>query len=214
MAYSKDGLLGNFRGRLSNFVVYEREGKTVIRSLPSVKRAPAQGAEKANQGSFSVVMKIMQSVKPFIKWGFYNVAQGRSAFHTAMSVNLQQRKLSDNPSDLRWLILSQGERAGALQAGFSIQGQKAIIEWQKPQAGKPWAEDDQVMLLAINTKTLDTTHYPNAALRSMHKAEIGLPAFESEGQILVFIAFKDPMDVSAKKDITKTSDSQTLEMKQ
>jgi len=199
MAFTKEGFLGHFSGKLGNTVVYEMYGKTVIRSKPAYKRRPAKGALKQAQTDFSRVMKIMQAVRSVIRLGFRDVAEGRSAFHTAMSLNLVNYRSAENPEDLRWLVVSQGDRAGAQDLAMEVQDKNANITWGDPEPGKPYKMNDQVLLLAINNMTLQTTDKVQAARRSEKRAEIALPAAKEGENILVFIAFHNPLEAVSKK---------------
>lgn len=210
MAFTKEGFLGNFKGQLANTVVYEMYGKTVIRSKPAYKRRPAKGALKQAQTDFSRVMKIMQAARSVIRLGFRDVAEGRSAFHTAMSMNLVNYRNAETPEDLRWLLVSQGDRAGALEVTMEVQDTKAIITWGDPEPGKPYKMNDQVLLLAFNNKTLQTTDKVQAAKRSEKIAEIVLPPVKEGESILVFIAFYNPFEALAKKSPNNFSKSQVV----
>ena len=210
MAFTKEGFLGNFKGQLGNTVVYEMYGKTVIRSKPAYKRRPAKGALKQAQSDFSRVMKIMQATRSVIRLGFRDVAEGRSAFHTAMSANLVNYRNSETPEDLRWLVVSQGDRAGALDVAMEVQDNKATITWGDPEPGKPYSVNDQVMLMAINDKTLQTTDKVQAAKRSEKTAEIVLPPVKEGESLLVFITFHNPLEAAAKKSPKNMSVSQWI----
>ncbi len=210
MAFTKEGFLGNFKGQLGNTVVYEMYGKTVIRSKPAYKRRPAKGALKQAQTDFSRVMKIMQAARSVIRLGFRDVAEGRSAFHTAMSANLVNYRNAENPEDLHWLVVSQGERAGALEVTMEVRGDKATITWGDPEPGKPYKMNDQVLLMTINDKTLHTTDKVQAAKRSEKIAEIVLPAVKEGENILVFIAFYNPFEALARKSPSNFSKSQVV----
>ena len=210
MAYTKEGFLGNFSGKLSNTVAYEFYGKTVIRSRPSGKRRPAEGALKQAQTDFSRVMKVMQAARSAVRVSFRDVAEGRSAFNTAMSVNLVNYRKAANPGDLRWLVISQGERAGAQDVAMEIVGNKVTVTWGEPEAGKPYHRNDQVMLLAINDKTLAETDNVQAARRSDHSAQILVPPVKDGENLLVFIAFHNPLEAADQKSPKNVSMSQLV----
>jgi hypothetical protein len=208
MAYTKDGLFGNFSGSLSNLIVYQVHGQTRVRTMPKTKQPAAAGAKKQAQQNFTLVMKIMQAAKPFIKKGFQDVSDGRSAFHTALSVNLNALRASENPESLNWLKLSQGKRAGAKDLSMSVQDNKAIVVWGEPEPAKPFKESDQVMLLALNTTTLDVNTVLEAGRRMHKQAGIKLPDCLPGQKVLLFLAFYDL--IPAKKDAKNISESQLV----
>ncbi|MEE4177077.1 MAG: DUF6266 family protein [Bacteroides sp.] len=210
MASTKEGPLGNFSGKIGNVVAYEMFGKTVMRSRPSGKRRPAQGALKEAQSDFSKVMKVMQSVRSVVRVGFNPQAMGRSAFHAAMSVNLVNYRNAANPDDLRWLVISQGERAWAQDVLKTIEGNKIVVSWGDPEVGKPNSVNDQVMLLALNDTTLENTENLQAALRKEKRAELILPPAKEGENILVFMAFHNPIEAASHKSLENVSDSRLI----
>ncbi|MBW6498129.1 MAG: hypothetical protein K0B09_07065 [Bacteroidales bacterium] len=210
MAYTKEGFLGPFKGRIGKVVFYEMYGKTVGRSLPSVKRKPAKGALKESQNDFARVMKIMQKVKPFVRLGFKDMAEGRSAFHTALSENLKRYRLAENREELTWLCVSKGERAGALDLTLNIEGKVATVSWGEPEPRRPFAPNDRVMLLAFNPATIDSNYDLHAATRAEGTATLILPPAKEEENMLVFISFLNATGMGDKKNLKNISDSQLV----
>ncbi|MDX9943141.1 MAG: DUF6266 family protein [Bacteroidales bacterium] len=210
MASTKEGPLGNYSGRIGNIVAYEMFGKTIMRSRPSGKRRPAQGALKQAQTDFSKVMKVMQSARSAVRVGFNPQAEGRSAFHAAMSVNLVNYRNAASPEDLHWLVISQGERSWAQDVAMTIEGNKAVVTWGDPEPGKRYSVSDQVMLLAMNDTSLDSSVNLQAAQRKEKRAELALPPAKAGENILVFMAFHNPIEASSNKSLENVSDSRLI----
>ncbi|MBW6499410.1 MAG: hypothetical protein K0B09_13550 [Bacteroidales bacterium] len=208
MAYAKQGLLGEFKGRLGNTVIYEVYGKTRIRLKPSVKPPPATGAKKQAQEDFKLVMSLMQATKAFVRIGFYDQAEGRSAFHEGLSFNLNSYRQAENKDIGAWLQLSNGQRAGAQNLAIQREGKKAIVSWGAPEPGKVAAGDDAVLLLALNTCNFDCNWVLSKYQRSQQQAEIILPPLKEDEECLVFVAFRKQLQV--KKDIRNISASQVV----
>jgi hypothetical protein len=202
-----DGLPGGLKGAIGNVVVYQFMGKTVVRSMPTKKRAPAKGAQRKTQDDFAQMMKIMQAVKDFVKAGFHDAAEGRTAFQTALSVNIRSRSQWQQPGNLHWLVLSQGERAGASSLKVQCKQNQAAITWDTAAAGGISSADDSVMLLALNSTTLACTYNLAASTRKKGEAKLELPAAVAGEEILVFIAFRSTSG-GEKKNIKNISDSQ------
>lgn len=207
MAYAKLGLLGEFKGRLGNTVIYEVYGKTRIRLKPSVKPPPATGAKKQAQEDFKRVMGIMQATKAFVRIGFFDEAEGRSAFHEGLSHNLKRLRESEDKNEANWLQLSTGKRASALEVSMEIEGKQCTIRWGQPEADKPWSDQDTVMLLALNTASLAAT-MATKAQRGNHQAAIQLPPAGSGEEVLVFVAFRK--QYPTKKQLINMSVSQVV----
>jgi len=211
MAFSQEGLLGDFSGRIGNLVVYKLKGKTVIRSMPAVTRGPARGRLKQTQDGFSRVMTVLRGLKAFVKVGFHDFAGGDYVFQKALSENLKRYHAAGSPEGLDWLLLSAGERAGAQQLSLAVSGSKATISWGEPEADKPWGPDDTVMVLALNTSSLQSTHKVNAARRSQGKATLSLPPATDDERIRVFVGFIHMEGRMTGLNLKNISDSQWAE---
>lgn len=209
MAQSSEGLLGNYSGRLSNLVYYKVNGKTRVRTLSPGKMPPAIGAKKKAQEDFAMVMKVMQAVKYYIKTGFHDVSGGRTAFHTALSVNIKRMRADANPGKLKWLLPSQGSRAGASEVLATISGTKATVNWGPPYNGQHWRGNDMVMLLALNTTTLSEV-IDTRATRNQSSHSFELPPMEAGEEVQIFISFFNPLPESNNKNPENISTAQLV----
>lgn len=211
MAYTSKGFLGEFRGSIRNMIIYQVGDKTLIRSRPAGRKGPASPKLKAAQTKFGRVTSIVKAVKPFTEEGFRDVAGGRYVFQRALSENLARYDAAATPEDLGWLALSMGDRAGAQDLALTVVGNKATITWGAPEQGKPSSPKDQVLLLAINTTSLDATDNFNAGQRSKGQATIKLPPVQEGEQIRVGIAFRDLAGTMLGCSLSNISSSQWVE---
>ncbi|MEE4177595.1 MAG: DUF6266 family protein [Bacteroides sp.] len=211
MAYTRKGFLGEFQGRIRNMVIYQMNGKTIVRNKPSGRRGPASPALQAAQGKFARVMNVVQGVKPFLQAGFRDVAGGRYVFQRALSENLARYDQSAAPETLDWLTMSLGERAGARDLILTIDGNTGQVSWGEPEEGKPYSATDQVLMLALNTTTLDATDNYNAGQRSKGQATIKLPPVKEDEKIRVYVAFRDLEGTNDGYSLNNISSSQTAE---
>jgi hypothetical protein len=211
MAASKDIFPSGFRGRIGNVVVYQALGKTIVRSMPSKKRAPAKGAQKQTQNDFARVMKILQTMTPFVRIGFHDAAEGRTAFQTAMSENLRRFMEAAVPENLQWLLVSKGERAGAVELRVQRNEKMATAKWDAAPESKLSSDDDMVMVLALNTATLACNYNPDAGSRRNGQAKLPLPPALPGEKILFFIAFRN-ISGTSKKSLKNISESQYIEI--
>jgi hypothetical protein len=207
MAYTNEGILGDFSGKLSHFIVYKAYGKTIIRSRPAGRSGKPSPKLKAAQTVFARVMEVMRPMKWFVRAGFYDVAQGRSAFHQALSENLLRYRAAENPADLRWLLLSRGTRAGAQDVACSIGEKYVEISWGAPEEGKPWADDDQAMVVATNNTTMLMAGSLSAGRRSQGHARVRRPPTEAGEEVRVYLAFRCALPTPGGKDIENVSES-------
>jgi hypothetical protein len=117
-------------------------------------------------------------------------------------------RASENPESFNWLQPGEGKRAGAQDLSMSVQDNMATITWGEPEQDKPFKESDEVMLLAINTTTLDANTVLEAGMRMHKQANIKLPDYLPGQKVLVFLAFYEL--IPAKKDAKNISKSQLV----
>lgn len=188
MARIENGPFGNISGRVGNVVVYMLNGKMVMRSLPSVKRKKASGRQKETQDLFANVVKPVRAAKSFIKIGFAGV-KGFSAYHTALSLNLQ-RMAENGQFSYSKMIFSKGKLAAAIEPLALIDSNlKLTISWQQNEPSKPCTDTDTVLLLVLNTSLNHAEFEFNAGKRSAGNASIQLKRAEKANQLEVYIAF-------------------------
>lgn len=212
MARSDASILGDFTGRIGNLVVYKLNGKTVIRTRPAGRTKKVTPRQKQNQEDFKHVMQFMQSLTKVINTGFYDVTQGRFAYHSAFSANLKAYKEAGRPTGLEWLKLSEGIRDGAEDLKLESLGENRFkISWGEP-SGVGWSGNhDRVFVVAVN-KSGDKYHYVNVANAQRHQQEAELNMNSSqckpEDEIHFFLFFQDVEGSFHKKNLRNVSSSQ------
>lgn len=188
MAILDQGALGRFGGKVGKVVIYQMHGKLVMRSLPGKRKAKAKGRQKATQDLFALVMNAMKIARAFIRTGFANY-NGHSAFHSALSCNMQRVNAAGS-FGYSTLLFSSGNLAVVINPTITISDTKQIqIGWLENEAGKPAADSDCAMVLAFNTKRNFTEAEFNAGTRGAQKAGITLSQSVSGDQLEVYLAF-------------------------
>ncbi|MBE0650706.1 MAG: hypothetical protein IH595_07670, partial [Bacteroidales bacterium] len=139
MARSDASILGDFTGRIGNVIVYKLNGKTVMRIRPAGGKKKPSPKQKQNRDDFTHVMKYMRSLKWIINTGFYDVTNGRFAFHSAFSANLKAYKTAGKPGGLEWLKLSEGTRTGAENLQIeALDNERFKVIWGNPNDKDGW----------------------------------------------------------------------------
>lgn len=213
MATSSSGLFGDFSGKIGNLVVYQMNGKTIVRTRPSVKHKAATGKRKQYQEDFSFLMKLMQATSDYIKIGFKELAVNSTTFRKALSSNLKKYRGLQRPSGLEWLDLSIGERAGVQNFAVSLLTETKIkYKWGEAEAGLPFDKNDAVMAMVLNTKTLLSTKIFYSARRENYGLEIDAPPFEDVEDLFCFLTLIKP-NFHTKADLKNISNSQCAVIK-
>ncbi|NLF43428.1 MAG: hypothetical protein GX587_12090 [Bacteroidales bacterium] len=213
MARAKNGLYGPLSGMVGNLVFYELNGQQVVRVKGVVPSKPSGGRMKEVQGDFSTVMKVVQAVSHFARVGFYDLAEGRMAFQKALSVNLLRYRAAEDKELLRWLLVSEGQRAGAedLMAGFTDDDSLAM-SWGTAMPNMEWSDDDLAMLMAINARSLETSINLTTFRRHHHSAILKLPPLQPGDILQCFLSFHSPLDPDSSISLGNISKSQRFEL--
>ena len=184
MAISREGLAGLLSGTIGNVVVYEMNGKMVVRSRPSVKRKKAKGQQKQTQVLFAQVMKAMQIAKPFLRIGFAN-QKGHSAFHSAMSANMLRMKTEDQFSYEK-LIFSSGKEIECSNISLVIDpGNKLQLQWHEDNA-----DSEETSTILVYNETQQHCEYGlNCGKRISMEASLQLKNTRPGDKIHVYLAF-------------------------
>lgn len=205
MATSRKGLAGLLSGTIGNVVVYEMNGKMVVRSRPSVKRKKAKGQQKQTQDMFAQVMKAMQIAKPFLRIGFAN-QKGHSAFHSAMSANMLRMKTEDQFS-FEKLIFSSGKEIECSNISQVIQpGNKLQLQWHEDNADSEAYREETSAILVFNETQQHCEYGLSCGKRNSLEASLQLKNARSGDTLHIYLAFLDynNMLISQKFSITQS----------
>ncbi len=208
MAIVNNGLLGNLSGKLGKVVIYTLNGKLVMRSLPTKKRAKAKGRQKASQELFTQVMKPMQFAREFLRISFAG-ATGRSPYHSALSLNASRIAAAGSFS-YAGLLFSQGKLAGASGITMSFTDITTIeVNWTGSETNKPALATDGAVLFAVVPGRQGAEFNLFAGKRGEGRATLKLKTTQPGDQLEVYLLFIE-IEKSIQGEKYMISDSQWL----
>ena len=179
-------------GKIGRHVHYEMFGNQVVRSMPRKTTKPTTPDRKINQSKFQKTQVVMQAMIPFIRVGFSGYTDDHSAYHEAMSVNLQQNIFSSSETgeaDYSRVILSRGELPGAGQVEAQRMDQNKIQLTWSTAPGNGGSSTDQVMLLLYCPAKNISFIRMDAASRGDGIVTVELPAYLADESLEAFISF-------------------------
>lgn len=200
-------------GRIGNVVYSRRWGKTVASSVPDFSNVKRSQRQLKRQADFAHVMAMMQLVGEFTRIGFGRENPTRSTFHEAFSYNLPLYEYApeNEKSGLSWLQISDGWLAGTQHAAIDdISDGEALIGWGEPVPGKKHAENDEVMVVAVNNLQRSMTGIHDGILREMKQAWLPLPATAPGDTLWFFIAFFTERQAQGNYSLNGSSVSQFI----
>lgn len=188
MGSIKQGLLGGVSGKVGNIVGYRRKGKDLVRvQAASISDAKTPKQLKQRQ-KVATVMEFLKPILPFIRIGYKNYAQGRTAYNTATSF-LLKRCLTENEKgeaeiNYRRVMVSIGFLLPAMDATATYSEHRMTFAWTDNSGTGNAESTDTAMLLVHNKEKGANVYHTNAALRSDSTATLALPK-DWEGDTLV-----------------------------
>lgn len=112
MATYKQGVHGDFSGRVGNIVGSSWKGRSVMKIRPAKVNNPRTPAQQANRGRFSLMGRFLSTQSRLIRIGWNAVAQNTTAFNEAMRYNLSEAIDGEHPDlfiDFSKVKLSHGQ---------------------------------------------------------------------------------------------------------
>jgi len=168
-------------------VIYELNGKMVMRSMPAKKRGKSKGRQKETQELFKQVMKPMQIAKAYLRYTFAG-HKGYSPYHSALAINMKQISEAGAFS-YQQLLFSTGKLAGVTQTALYIKEHRIVeVSWQTNEAEKPASAQDISMLLAFNVTRQQVEFNTFAGRRHDGKAILLLNEAQTGDQLEIYLS--------------------------
>lgn len=193
MGTLKQGILGGVSGKVGNVVGFHRKGKDIIRvqaATVSDARTPKQLKQRQKVAE---AIAFLKPILPFIRIGYKNYAQERTAYNTATSY-LMKRCISTNEEgvavvDLQRVMVSIGFLNGAPNASASCETNKVVFGWED-NSGEGNAESTDIVMLLVYNKEKGTAVYnTHAGLRSASTASIPIPENWKKDSLATYLSF-------------------------
>lgn len=138
MAIVEQGITGAFIGKVGTVIGYQLNGQNVMRSIGRRRTKPFTELELLNQAKMKVTSEFLRRIKPFVKFGFREVAPEGSrvgAFQLAQSHVRKQALDFDadgkpfvNPAKV---LISKGSLEPPRNCRLTRDGDRLIFTWDK-----------------------------------------------------------------------------------
>ncbi|MBB5438641.1 hypothetical protein HDC92_002322 [Pedobacter sp. AK017] len=156
MGTLKNGIAGNYSGKIGNLVFYEINGKQVVRTVGKITKPPTEKQLSCRQ-QITVINSFLKPVIEFVNVGFKLKAKGtnKGAYNMAVSHNKKQALQGIYPSiemDYPSVLLTQGSLTGAISPEVEQLPEGLKFTWLCPTEFAWPFGNDQVMLMAYFPK--------------------------------------------------------------
>ncbi len=202
---------GEFSGLIGNLISYQVKGQNRIR-MKSRTRVDTSELVAEARSDFRVVMNLLKNAKSFINIGFKDHTDNRSAYHSALSINLKNYKEAQRlgkTDNYGWFVLSDGKLSGAENINATkLEDGTIELTWEGAEPGRPFnAKDNAIGYAYLNTSDRFMKGAENVT-RSDGKMTIQ-PGMLKEGEkIDVFLSFTVPNGAYKAKSSKNVSTSQ------
>lgn len=192
MGTIKQGILGDLSGKVGNVVGYHRNGKNHVRVKAEKVKNPRTKEQQAQRSKFTVALGFLKAVNPFIRIGYRNYAQGRSAYNVAMSY-LMKRAVTEQGEE----AVINFERA-MVSIGFLMPAAGASCTCHEAAANFRWEDNshcgnadstDTAMLLVYNKEKEEAVYQTDAGTRADGQALLPLPRNWKDDTLVPYLSF-------------------------
>ena len=192
MGIINQGILGGFSGKVGPIVGFRWKSNYYIRARAAKVSNPRTPKQQEQRGKFATAFSFLKAIKPFIRIGYKEFTQDKSAFNAAMSYTLK-RAVTGSGKEIRIdfdrALVSMGTLMPIFEGTATQNGNKMYFNWQD-NSGMGNAEDTDIAMLLVYNKDKETAVYDTeTALRSSQHAEIQLPSDWQDDELIVYLSF-------------------------
>ena len=192
MGIINQGILGGFSGKVGPIVGFRWKSNYYIRARAAKVSNPRTPKQQEQRGKFATAFSFLKAIKPFIRIGYKELTQDKSAFNSAMSYTLKRAVTGSGKEiriDFNRVLVSMGTLMPIFEGTATQNGNKMYFNWQD-NSGMGNAEDTDIAMLLVYNKDKETAVYDTkTALRSSQHAELQLPSDWQDDELIAYLSF-------------------------
>ncbi len=192
MGIINQGILGGFSGKVGPIVGFRWKSNYYIRARAAKVSNPRTPKQQEQRGKFATAFSFLKTIKPFIRIGYKEFTQDKSAFNSAMSYTLKRAVTGSGKGikiDFDRALVSMGTLMPVFEGAATQDGNKMHFNWQD-NSGMGNAEDTDIVMLLVYNKDKETALYDTeAALRSDTHGELPLPDDWQGDELVAYLSF-------------------------
>ena len=215
MGIINQGILGGFSGKVGPIVGFHWKSNYYIRARAAKVSNPRTPKQQEQRGKFATAFSFLKTIKPFIRIGYKEFTQDKSAFNSAMSYTLKRAVTGSGKEikiDFDRALVSIGTLIPVFEGAATQDGNKMHFNWQD-NSGMGNAEDTDIAMLLVYNKDKETAVYDTeATLRSTRHAGFQLPSDWQDDELIAYLSFRsaDGSCVANSIRLTVTVDKTAL----
>lgn len=193
MGIINQGILGGFSGKVGPIVGCHWKSKYYIRAQAAKVSNPRTKKQQEQRGKFATAFSFLKLIKPFIRIGFKEFAEKKSAFNAAMSYMLKRAVVGDGNEiiiDFNRVLISTGSLMPVFESKATVSDNKMIFNW-KDNSGMGNAEGtDIAMVLVYNNDKEEAVYDTEAGFRRNESSQLALPVNWQDDELVAYLSFR------------------------
>ena len=165
MGIINQGILGGFSGKVGPIVGFRWKSNYYIRARAAKVSNPRTPKQQEQRGKFATAFSFLKAIKPFIRIGYKEFTQDKSAFNSAMSYTLKRA------------VTGSGKE---IKITYEYQWKKGCIRIHIPKV----SVDEKVEIVFEQKLTLNDNHTLERVYDLLNQAQDSNLAKESAYRLL------------------------------
>jgi hypothetical protein len=193
MAQLKQGINGPGKGSVGNVIMYEMYGKTYLRSRPAKYKDKKSEKQLAQRQRLSLAQDLVRAIKELVRITFKDAAVGRSAYHSAVSLNLKEAIGGAYPNqfvDPHNVILSHGDLTAPQKVNAKKTEEGILLEWTTDNLSEGFNQPSDNLIWCM--KDLERFGFSDFQITTVkrHQGNVLLPAPKTTNPVELWIIFR------------------------
>lgn len=193
MARTKEGIFGDFSGKIGNVIGCKGKTGYYVRSRPQHVSNPQTERQQAHRGKFAVAMRFARALAPFLRISYREFAGAGHPFHAAVSSFLKNAVAETAGGftiDFEKALVSRGSLTAVHQVTSVQTADNVSFVWTDNSGEGNAAATDAVLLLVFNKTRWEAVYSDAVACRSDEKAELNIPKEWVEDELVAYLGFR------------------------
>ena len=192
MGIINQGILGGFSGKVGPIVGFRWKSNYYIRARAAKVSNPRTPKQQEQRGKFATAFSFLKAIKPFIRIGYKEFTQDKSAFNSAMSYTLKRAVTGSGKEikiDFDRALVSMGTLMPIFEGAATVSNHQMTFNW-KDNSGMGNAERTDIVMVLVYNKDREAAVYDTkTALRSSQHAELQLPSDWQDDELIAYLSF-------------------------
>ena len=192
MGKINQGILGGFSGKVGTVVGSTWKSINYMRALAVNVHDAKSEKQLCQRGKFRTVVNFTKTITPFLRVGFQEHEEGRSAVNAATSylmLHAVEGCADEAVLNFDKVRVSQGSLTAAADATVQMAAGKATFSWTDNSDTGDAQATDTAMALAYNKDRQEAVYRMAIATRADGTAELTLPTNWDGEALAIYLAF-------------------------